>query len=659
MKIKQLIFSIILFILFVISLIFYFFYKEQQQKLFEVLSDNIKKSLISTSYISTKILNQQQNRENVIIIKTLLDRKVAESEYIRGFIVEKDKKPLYVSGDVHLKIPLNAKTSLKDIKLNDLLDNKAFEKNLVFYINGKKVVYKLYMFLDKDKIKNLFFMLKVKYIAIFYGLIFILFFFLNYVINRVLVIPLVKLQKFAEQKEHKPEKFFIVELDSIKESLANSFEKLDNIIANLYETTITDSLTRVGNRKLLKKHVKELISKNKKFAMVFLDLDNFKEINDFFGHSVGDEIIIKVTDILKKIIKKPNIITRLGGDEFILIIETSKELNNLELFLQKIVDEIHQKWVIREEEIYLSASMGIVVYPTDDNSFYELLKKADIAMYEAKKLGKNKYIIFTKDVQEKIDFEFKLKNKLKKALENNEFELYLQPQFSEDEKIIGVEALIRWNSDEGIIFPSVFIPIAEKTGLIYEIGKWVIQESVNILNYWQKKDEMKHFSLSFNVSVVQLRHEKFLCDFKEIVKELKIDDKAKLEVEITESVFIEDKHRAKYLLAKIREMGFKINLDDFGTGYSSLSVLKEFKMDILKIDKSFVDEVLNKDGEIYVKTIIDMAKNLNLKTVAEGMETREQFEKLRELGVDYYQGYYFAKPMRLEEFEKFVKNRTI
>ncbi|WP_457563296.1 putative bifunctional diguanylate cyclase/phosphodiesterase, partial [Caminibacter pacificus] len=277
-----------------------------------------------------------------------------------------------------------------------------------------------------------------------------------------------------------------------------------------------------------------------------------------------------------------------------------------------------------------------------------------IAMYEAKHRGRNKYVIFNTDVKEKISKEYTIKTMLQKAIENGEFELFYQPKLDRNKRVVGCEALIRWIRNGKVVPPGEFIPVAEKSGLIYEIGKWVIEESAKRVKEWESDDILKEISLAFNVSVVQMRREGFLNDIREIIKNIN-PNISKLEVEITESVFIENKQRALHLLELLKRMGFKINLDDFGTGYSSISVLKEFKIDVLKIDKSFVDEVLSKEGRVYVKTIIDMSKNLNLLTVAEGVEYQEQFEVLKELGVDYFQGYLFAKPLRKEEFEEFVK----
>jgi len=271
-----------------------------------------------------------------------------------------------------------------------------------------------------------------------------------------------------------------------------------------------------------------------------------------------------------------------------------------------------------------------------------------------KKKGKNIFVIFNKEVKEKLNEEFIIKNQLKKALENNEFELYYQPKLDRNQKVIGAEALIRWKKDGKIISPGVFIPVAEKSGLIYQIGNWVIKECSKRVKEWEKDEFLKTVSIAFNVSVVQMRHEGFLRDFKNIINTF-APETSRLEMEITESVFIEDKHRAIHLLNLIRKMGLKINLDDFGTGYSSISVLKDFHIDVLKIDKSFVDEITTYDGKIYVKTIIDMAKNLNIETIAEGVEKEIQFEILKDLGVDYFQGYYFAKPLPKEEFENFVR----
>ena len=654
MKIKYFILLLNLIIVAILTLFFYFIYIDQRDKLVAVIKDNIKKDLLESSFIAGKYLN---SNKDIYSLRPLFDRKIAKNELIKGFVLSKNDKVLFVSGDAKLSIPSgdNVKHNIYNITLKDLMEKEAYEIPIYVYDNGKKIKYNLFIFLNKEELKELFGNLKFKYLTTYMFLLIVVFVLFNYIIQKYLTNPLIELREYAKRKGFEPKKLFIKELNDIKNVLYLSFEKLNETIDNLYKLTITDHLTRLGNRQFLADKIKELIEKNhEKFCLVFVDLDNFKEINDFYGHSVGDELIIEVSESLKKFINEGEVVTRVGGDEFVLVLKGCEDEFDIKNRLNKLLKILEQKWIIREQEIMTSASIGVSIYPNDGRSFDELLKSADMAMHEAKKKGKNIFVIFNKEVKEKLNEEFIIKNQLKKALENNEFELYYQPKLDRNQKVIGAEALIRWKKDGKIISPGVFIPVAEKSGLIYQIGNWVIKECSKRVKEWEKDEFLKTVSIAFNVSVVQMRHERFLRDFKNIINTF-APETSRLEMEITESVFIEDKHRAIHLLNLIRKMGLKINLDDFGTGYSSISVLKDFHIDVLKIDKSFVDEITTDDGKIYVKTIIDMAKNLNIKTVAEGVEEEIQFKILTDLGVDYFQGYYFAKPMPKEEFENFVR----
>jgi diguanylate cyclase (GGDEF)-like protein len=651
MRIKTFIFLLNLGIVGLLSAFIFFIYTQQQQKTARIIIDNIKKDLQDSSYLASKILNKSSD---VYFLRPVLDRKVAKNYLIRGFLLADGNKKLFVSGDVDLKVPKsNVKKDINDITLKDLLEKEAFVIPIEFYRQNRVEIYDLYVFLDKEKLKKMFVNLKIKYLIFYFMIIGAIFFTLNYMVQYYLINPLLRLKLYAQKKEIEPKFIPIKEIEDIRDALKESFEKLDRIIDNLYKSSITDFLTGLGNKKLLLKEVEKRIKKEEKFCLVFLDLDNFKEINDFYGHSVGDALIIEVANELKKFIHSDELITRIGGDEFVLLLNDCDTLK-LNKRLNELLKLLNKKWIIRNYELSTSASVGVAIFPHDGKSFDELLKNADIAMYEAKHRGRNKYVIFNTDVKEKISKEYTIKTMLQKAIENGEFELFYQPKLDRNKRVVGCEALIRWIRNGKVVPPGEFIPVAEKSGLIYEIGKWVIEESAKRVKEWESDDILKEISLAFNVSVVQMRREGFLNDIREIIKNIN-PNISKLEVEITESVFIENKQRALHLLELLKRMGFKINLDDFGTGYSSISVLKEFKIDVLKIDKSFVDEVLSKEGRVYVKTIIDMSKNLNLLTVAEGVEYQEQFEVLKELGVDYFQGYLFAKPLRKEEFEEFVK----
>jgi len=654
MKIKYFLFILNISIILILTIFLYYIYSAQKEKLIDVTINNIKQDLLESKYIAKKYLDK---KNTIINLRQLFDRKIAKNELIKGFILAKDNKVLVISGDVDLKIPSEdlVKHNISNITLNDLFDKKAFFIPIKLYEQSFQT-YDIYIFLDQEKLKEILNDLKIQYILMYFVIISIIFVVFNFLIQKYIINPLMNIKEYAQQKKYEPKHIFIKELNEIKNALHISFKKLEDTIENLYQSSITDPLTRTGNKNFLRKEIQKLIEKNnEKFCVVFIDLDHFKEINDFFGHSIGDELIIQVSKSLKQFMKKDEILTRIGGDEFILVLRECDDIKKVEYRLYNLVNYLEQKWIIRNQEISTSASIGAVIYPDDGITFDELLKNSDIAMYEAKKRGRNQFVLFDKNVRDEINEVFIIKNKLQKAIENKEFELYYQPKVDKEGKVVACEALIRWNSDDGIVSPALFIPIAEKSGVIYEIGKWVIEEVMKTIKNWEKDKYLSNLSIAFNVSINQIKQEGFLHDLKNLLDIFKPDIR-KLDMEITESIVIDNKERALHIFDLIHKLGFKINLDDFGTGYSSLSVLRDFKIDVLKIDKSFVDEILTDSGRVYVKTIIDMATNLHIKTVAEGVESKEQFEILKELGTNYYQGYYFSKPLKLKEFEKYARN---
>lgn len=651
MKIKNFLILVNLFVMTVFLGMFYYIYVQQKKELVKVISNDIFQTLNNVSYSFSKVMN---NNSDYMILKPILDRK-STSDFFDGFILAtSDDRVLFKSGDMSLKIPQPDKIqyNLNKIGLNTLLHKKAYVITIKYYNNNKFKTLKLYLFPSKDYLEKVFTYLKIKYIVLFVLVLIFFVFVLRSVYKLVIVNPLLKLKQYADKRTTKPEKFLIYEFNDIKETLAETFNALNEYIEKLKISAITDPLTRLKNRNYLNKYLIKLINENQKFALVFIDIDNFKDINDFFGHSVGDEIIIEISAILAKHIKNGEIVARIGGDEFVIVFQEYKNNEELLKRLNLLLDSLNRTWTIHNQTISTTVSMGVAEFPKTAKSVEELLKFADIALYEAKNRGKNKYVIFDEKLKQDVNKEIEIKTTMNKALENNEFELFYQGKFDINEKIIGCEALIRWNRNGKVISPADFIPIAEKSGFIIKLGNWVMQEVVKTQKEWENTP-LKNLRISFNVSPVQFRSDSFLNDLKKCFK----DTNRKLfEMEITESVFIQEREKAKKIIEEIRRYGLKISLDDFGTGYSSLSFLREFEIDVLKVDKSFVDEIYSEEGKIYVQTILNMAENLHLETIAEGVETRKQFEILKSLGCEYYQGYYFAKPLPKDEFEKFAKS---
>lgn len=424
----------------------------------------------------------------------------------------------------------------------------------------------------------------------------------------------------------------------------------------------TDPLTNLPNRRLFNALLQHAISTalrtRQHLAVLFLDLDQFKQVNDTLGHDVGDALLQEVALRLRAILRDSDTLARIGGDEFNILIEGFDTRRDIEPLLAKIIDAFHLPFICGEHEIRTTASIGVSLFPDDGESILKLTKNADLAMYRSKDTGRNRYSFFTEELAHIIEDRSKLLYALKNAVEKgDEFTLLYQPKVSaHTEKIVAVEALIRWNSRElGWITPDRFIHLAEETGLIVPIGLWVLQQSS--YDFMQLRSQGYLFPyIAVNVSAIQLENNHFFETLIATIQESKIDPKH-LEIEITESYLATNAHHALETLAKLRNMNIKISIDDFGTGYSSLSYLQKLPVDRLKIDKSFIDDLPNSsEGVAITRAIIALAKTFNLSITAEGVETEEQLKFLQEEGCDEIQGYYYAKPLSLEELKIFISS---
>jgi diguanylate cyclase (GGDEF)-like protein/PAS domain S-box-containing protein len=421
-----------------------------------------------------------------------------------------------------------------------------------------------------------------------------------------------------------------------------------------------DSLTGLPNRILVKDRTTQIIAKSKrtgkKAAFLFIDLDGFKTINDSLGHSIGDILLKMVTKRLQSCIRASDTLSRQGGDEFLLILPDINDTKDVSVIADKLLGEFQKSFHIHNEKISSSASIGIAIYPDHGDSFEELFKSADAAMYKAKETGKNTYCFFTQQMKYSLIGLIKMQNDLKEALKNQEFILHYQPQIDlQTNTISGMEALIRWNHPLlGIIPPFDFIATAESTGLIVQIGEWVLLEACRQGALWHKQG--KKILVAVNISAVQFKRGNLL---EVVTKALQISgfNPRYLELELTESILIQDTENVLQTVKTIKELGVQLSIDDFGTGYSSLAYLKRFAVDKLKIDQSFVRDIVNdKEDANIVQIIIQMARSFNLKSIAEGVESLEILNLIKEFGCDEVQGYYFAKPMGSLEFEQYYEN---
>lgn len=420
-----------------------------------------------------------------------------------------------------------------------------------------------------------------------------------------------------------------------------------------------DPLTGLPNRIQLENHCQYAISRAKrhrrKLALMFLDLDNFKVINDTLGHSIGDRVLIELAKRLRSVLREEDTVTRLGGDEFIILLP-DVDVDGATRVAQKILSALVKSYQIGLNDLTLTASIGIALYPIDGSSLETLAKNADTAMYRAKQEGRQGFRFFTGEMEARSARNLKLVNGLRHALENNELELYYQPQVMLGEnRIIGAEALLRWHSPElGPVSPAEFIPIAEDSGLILPIGEWVIKTAIQQAKICLDND-YPPIIMAVNLSAVQFRQANLPDLVDRLLTEIGLPPEF-LELELTEGVAMQNPQSASAMMRNLHQRGVRLSIDDFGTGYSSLSYLKQFQVYKLKIDQSFIRDI-NTDAEdrAIVNAIINMAKSLGLRTIAEGVETEGQQAFLREQGCDEMQGYLFSKPLPAEQFQALLR----
>lgn len=434
-------------------------------------------------------------------------------------------------------------------------------------------------------------------------------------------------------------------------------QELEESIRKIEYIAYHDSLTSLTNRRYFEEKIESAIQEtnqlNSRFAIMFIDLDRFKFINDTLGHHTGDLLLVSVSNLLKNIVGKDNVVSRQGGDEFMILVRnTSKE--EAERLAEQIINELQKPISINGNELFITSSIGISLYPDHGSSLNSLIKRADTSMYSAKEQGKNRYQTFNVSMDDHITLKVNLENGLRKAIELNELSIAYQPKLELlSNEIIGVEALLRWkHSEYGNISPSTFIPLAEETGLILKLGEWVLREACLQLKKWEDEG-VEHLGVSVNVSTIQFIQKDFVEKVEAILKDT-LADPVYLELEITESSTM-DTELVISKLNKLKQLGIKISIDDFGSGYSSLSHIKNLPIDILKIDKSFINDIENdQSNQAIVSTILALATNLNLKTIAEGVENERQYQILKEKGCDQIQGYFISKPVPVTEVSKLL-----
>lgn len=417
------------------------------------------------------------------------------------------------------------------------------------------------------------------------------------------------------------------------------------------ELAFTDQVTGIPNRHWFYSEIENLKKKCneqvKTLAILSIDFDNFKDVNDTLGHKAGDLCLKKCAERLKSCLRNQDKVSRVGGDEFVVIMENTT-IEEVKHFTEKILKEMNEPLIIQNHELTVTLSIGISM-GNNCSTPEKLLNEADIALIMAKNEGKNNFQFFSDEIREKTRRNSQLESALRSALDREEFELHYQPQIDiKTGKLVGLEALLRWNPSFGPVSPAEFIPIAEKTGLILPIGEWVFKEVCRQMKRWEKKGLSK-VKISLNVSPRQFKDPEFATKVEKITKEAEIDPRY-LEIEITESVML-DVEGAAELIREVKRLGIKIAIDDFGTGYSALSILNDIKIDTLKLDKSMVDNIMVNERKLLImKGIITVASSVNVPVIVEGVELKEQVNLLERLSV-FGQGYFFSRPLPPEKIE--------
>lgn len=428
----------------------------------------------------------------------------------------------------------------------------------------------------------------------------------------------------------------------------------------LKKMALTDSLTGASNRYDFTERMQQLLKTSKKYelshALLFLDLDRFKQINDSLGHDIGDLLLISVAERIKGLLKNKDILARYGGDEFVVALTAIKHPREAAAMAEKIIEVLEHPFHLADEEVYISTSIGISLYPIDGMTLDEMLRKADKAMYYAKQNGRNQYCFYFDDLKTASKRLVLMEAELRKAIENRSFKMHYQPKVDiKTQRVTGFESLIRWESEKlGVVSPSEFIPFAEETGLIISLSEAII-ESVCQDFIDMDFSAGLNVPVSINISSLHFQQHNFVSSIKSIFEKMNCQT-SYFELELTEHTIMDNAAETSVKLQELRGLGFSIAVDDFGTGYSSLSYLSRFPIDQLKVDRSFVKEIISiKENEYIVDAVINLAHSLRLTVVAEGVETPEQVQLLTELGCDMIQGYIYSKAMPAEELLTFIE----
>lgn len=584
-------------------------------------------------------------------------------EHVGSALIELDDRSLFVSVSNHKKNNSQLFISLSNKLFDDL---KEISRPLYrpFNFEGtqkQQLIGTLTLFYDTQELTNtLFSQLKLGFLATLARAL-LLTLVLSVVFHRFLTQPIARISEAIDKIEpDSPDQHLLPMSNAHKDDeLGLVTAKFNQILIQFSQTqsklrkmATRDPLTGLPNRTLLLETIAVTIQRSRvhksHFALMFIDLDRFKNINDSLGHAVGDQFLARVARVLERVVGDKGTISRLGGDEFVVLADSVQSPDQAADFVDKLLLQLNVPIQLNEHAIHPAASIGIAIYPEDGSCAEDLIRHADIAMYSAKAAGSNQWCFFKHQMTERAAVRLRTEASLHDALKNNEFLLYFQPKFDLNTgKVIACEALIRWHKEGRLISPMSFIPVAEETGIIIPIGRWVIEQSCKTLRDWQKRFNYA-IPIAINVASQQFADASLVSDIKQMALRYQIQPEL-LELEITETLLMNDIELAIAKLEQLKSTGFGIAVDDFGTGYSSLSYLRHLPITTMKIDRCFVSD-LPSDSAI-ASTILMLGKQLNLTIVAEGIENELQLDWLKANQCQIGQGFYFSQPLPQAEFE--------
>ena len=586
-----------------------------------------------------------------------------------------------LSKDVNAEIRINNKNLDLKSDMQTLSDNKLLENIVInqndenyysnLFLNTDNQIVGIEVSLDKHILQDALNEIRIQIFLIIVIIVLLMLFILRFLFNKLLgnsfKILMNQIQKIGKYDYSDSEvlktgdelEVISKNVNNLALTLSAREKELQITNDNLLYSSNHDELTGLANRRYflneLDFSIQEAKKNSKKVALLFIDLDYFKDINNTLGHNVGDLLLQIVATRLEELLDDLGMLVRLGGDEFVILVDNFFDEIMIENLAVNIRNLFKEKFEVLDSSLNVTASIGISIFPDNSSSGVELLKQSDLAMYHAKELGRDNYCFFSKELSNILERKMNIINSLKESLEDkSEFTLLYQPKISAySKKMVSIESLIRWNSKKlGYVYPSSFISIAEETNMIISLGEWILKKACS--DFQKLIDlgfDLNHISI--NISLIQLQDGNFFSILNRVIDETKIDPK-KIELEITESFIATDSKKALEILSKIREKGISLAIDDFGTGYSSLSYLKKLPITRLKIDKSFVDDIPNSQESIAIaKAIISLAKSFGIAITAEGVENKEQLDFLINENCDEIQGYYFSKPITFEELKSF------